>query len=77
MNIFVLDQTIKTCAQFHCDQHVGKMIGARFESIGLTPFAQAMPESYKIADDPVAADRDFYCGEKADFATWKKRKSPD
>jgi len=26
MNIFVLDQSIKTCAQYHCDQHVSKMI---------------------------------------------------
>jgi len=26
MNIFVLDQNIKKCAQYHCDQHVSKMI---------------------------------------------------
>lgn len=26
MNIFVLDLDIKKCAQFHCDQHVVKMI---------------------------------------------------
>lgn len=26
MNIFVLDRSIKTCAQYHCDQHVSKMI---------------------------------------------------
>lgn len=26
MNIFVLDHDIRTCAQYHCDQHVVKMI---------------------------------------------------
>ncbi|MBT8123506.1 MAG: pyrimidine dimer DNA glycosylase/endonuclease V [Gammaproteobacteria bacterium] len=26
MNIFVLDKNIKKCAQYHCDQHVPKMI---------------------------------------------------
>ena len=26
MNIFVLDEDIQTCAQYHCDQHVVKMI---------------------------------------------------
>jgi len=26
MNIFILDKNIKKCAQYHCDQHVSKMI---------------------------------------------------
>jgi hypothetical protein len=26
MNIFILDTDIETCARYHCDQHVGKMI---------------------------------------------------
>jgi len=26
MNIFILDNDIKTCAQYHCDQHAVKMI---------------------------------------------------
>ena len=26
MNIFILDKNIETCATYHCDQHVGKMI---------------------------------------------------
>lgn len=26
MNIFILDSDIRTCAQYHCDQHVVKMI---------------------------------------------------
>ena len=151
MNIFILDKTIKTCARYHCDQHVSKIIlesvqilctalnkkgidtpyhsrhskhpcvlwaensfenfcwlktlaeeltgeyrwrydrdkdhasmavlaaidGVRFDANGLTPFAQAMPKSYKNPDDPVLAYRGFYRGEKAGFATWKKRDTPD
>lgn len=150
MNIFVLDDDIEQCAQFHCDQHVGKMVlestqilctalnlrgvktpyrsthvhhpcvhwageshdnflwlvalaealnrefcwryqrskdhasmavlreiqTQKFASLGLTPFAQAMPEQYKVADNPVAAYRAFYCGEKAQFASWKRRTAP-
>ena len=151
MNIFILDQTIKKAAQYHCDQHVSKMIlesiqilctalnkkgidtpyrsthtkhpcvlwaeksfdnfcwlkalaeelnseyrwrydkdkdhasmavlstidDERFDANGLTPFAQAMPEPYKNPGNPVLAYRSFYRGEKAAFATWKKRDTPD
>ncbi|MGV6807064.1 MAG: pyrimidine dimer DNA glycosylase/endonuclease V [bacterium] len=150
MNIFVLDESIETCARYHCDQHVGKMVlesvqilctalnlkgfhtpyrsthakhpcvlwageswdnfqwlsslaeslnrefcwrfdrdtdhasitvlstieNLRFESVGLTPFAQAMPDIYKVPGDPVAAYRGFYRGEKSAFATWRKRQAP-
>jgi hypothetical protein len=37
--------------------------------IGLTTFAQAMPDEYKN-DDVVQAYRDYYNGEKAYFAKW-------
>jgi len=150
MNIFVLDLDIDTCARYHCDQHVVKMIlesvqiactalnekgfqtpyrsthrkhpcvlwagrsfanlqwllklaealnreyqyryrtlenhrsiavvdqirEMRFESIGLTEFAQAMPASYKVPGDPVQAYRNFYVGEKLRFARWTRRKRP-
>jgi len=49
---------------------------AEFPSLGLTPFAQAMPLQYKDRDDAVAAYRRFYCGEKSAFATWTKRETP-
>lgn len=26
MNIFILDEDVKTCAQYHCDKHVVKMV---------------------------------------------------
>jgi hypothetical protein len=38
--------------------------------LGLTPFAQAMPDIYRNAD-PVVAYRKYYKTAKADIATWK------
>ena len=150
MNIFVLDRDIDLCAQYHCDQHVSKMIlesvqimctalnkrgmetpyrsthamhpgvlwtqssyanfcwlgnlaralnseykfrygrdkdhasirvlddieRLSFESTGLTEFAQAMPEQYKVPGDAVSAYRTFYRHEKRRFATWSRRGEP-
>ncbi|MCL6416805.1 pyrimidine dimer DNA glycosylase/endonuclease V [Aestuariirhabdus sp. Z084] len=150
MNIFILDDDIEKCAQYHCDQHVVKMIlesvqllctalnkkgfttpyksthakhpctlwveesydnflwlkqltlelnkeyryrydkqvdhksiavlsslsPHRFPAIGLTPFAQAMPETYKVEGNAVLAYRKFYLGDKVRFAKWTKRSSP-
>jgi hypothetical protein len=49
----------------------------RFERNGLTEFAQAMPDTYKRPGNAVAAYRDFYLGDKAAFASWKRRPAPD
>lgn len=49
----------------------------RFESRGLTEFAQAMPDQFKVAGDAVAAYRNFYIGEKSAFAKWTLRPEPD
>lgn len=150
MNIFVLDRDINTCARYHADQHVIKMIlesaqmlctvlsqhGVEtpyrpthakhpctvwaghslsnwlwlraltlalneeyryryakktdhksavvvrelplppIEDIGLTEFAQTMPDEYKAPGDPVRAYRAFYRGEKAHFAKWTRREPP-
>ena len=150
MNIFYLDDEITRCAQYHCDQHVVKMIlesvqmmctvlnkmgvptpyrsthenhpcvlwversfdnfcwlrdlatalndeyrfryqrqsdhksisvlqeisGNRYRSRGLTEFAQAMPEKYKLSGDPVNAYRQFYRYEKMAFAKWTRRSVP-
>lgn len=51
--------------------------GLRYESKGLTPFAQAMPEHYKVPGDAVRAYRQFYRGDKQHFARWSKREAPD
>lgn len=48
-----------------------------FEQTTLTKFVQCMPDEYKIPGDPVQAYRNYYMGEKADFAVWNKtRKAP-
>jgi len=51
--------------------------GLRFAALGLTPFAQAMPDQYKARNEPVTAYRGFYCTEKSALATWTKRAVPD
>ncbi|WP_298774318.1 pyrimidine dimer DNA glycosylase/endonuclease V [uncultured Shewanella sp.] len=154
MNIFVLDHNIDRCAQYHCDQHVVKMIlesvqilctalnkkgfitpyrsthihhpcvlwveashenfswlkqlaralnqeyryryekewdhksiavldtiqtleyEHKYEHQGLSEFAQAMPEHYKVIGDPIKAYRQFYLGDKMHFAKWSKRPTP-
>jgi hypothetical protein len=49
----------------------------KFEEIGLTPFALAMPDKYKT-DDPVLSYRTYYMSEdKQKIASWnKKREKP-
>jgi hypothetical protein len=44
----------------------------RLPDIGLTPFAQAMPEHYRNKN-AVRAYRAYYRGEKVSFARWKTR----
>lgn len=47
-----------------------------FPDIGLTPFAQAMPDVYKHPV-PEVAYRKFYLYDKARFAKWKNSLIPD
>jgi hypothetical protein len=44
--------------------------------LGLTAFAQAMPEQYRVHDNAIQAYRNFYVGEKARFASWTRRRTP-
>ena len=48
----------------------------KIPDVGITPFAQAMPDKYKVNDDPVAAYRAYYVGEKAGFVRWSRRRMP-
>ena len=50
-----------------------------FPEIGLTSFALAMPDKYKLLDDPVLSYRNYYMSEeKQKIACWKKkREKPD
>ena len=43
---------------------------------GFTPPPQCMPDEYK-GDDTVEAYRKYYMGEKAGFAKWKARETPE
>lgn len=47
----------------------------QLEDIGLTPFAQCMPDNYK-QDDTVQAYREYYAKEKYNILTWKNREEP-
>ena len=46
-----------------------------FPRIGLTPFAQAMPENLK-GTDAIEAYRRYYYTEKTELASWKHREKP-
>jgi len=56
-------------------QHIEwcKDLNISLPTVGLTPFAQAMPVQYKNKC-AVNAYRAYYRGEKSGFATWKKNK---
>ena len=66
--------------KIHKSEHVIKVM-AQLEArcplpdIGLTPFAQAMPEQYRC-EDAVTAYRKYYIGEKKRFAKWAKTPVP-
>jgi hypothetical protein len=62
------DEIIKNCAR--------RYNILRLPSIGLTNFVQAMPDEYKNTNG-VEAYRAYYCGEKAYFAKWTRRKIPE
>ena len=57
--------------------NVMTMFNSRYQlpSIGLTPFAQAIPEQYKDLN-VVVAYRNYYIGEKSKFAVWKHSPKP-
>jgi hypothetical protein len=52
-------------------------IPTNFPETGLTPFALAMPDKYKVIGDPVQSYRNYYIGDKNKFATWKRREKPE
>ena len=50
-------------------------IPRHFPEQGLSPFALAMPDKYKTRD-PVESYRNYYRGDKAKMASWKRREKP-
>lgn len=68
--------------EFHKSERVidrcAEVYGDFFEPLGhRTPFVQAMPDVYRLPNDPVMAYRMYYHHEKAAFATWKNGKKPE
>jgi hypothetical protein len=57
-------------------QVIKKLKEPPLPNIGLTEFAQAMPNIYKVKGDAVQAYRNYYVGMKRPFATWKRRRTP-
>jgi hypothetical protein len=43
----------------------------------ITPFAIAMPDVYKISDNPIECYREYYAKGKKHLHTWKNNKKPD
>lgn len=43
----------------------------------ITPFAQAMPDEYKVPGNAVQAYRNYYIGAKSRFAKWKFTNPPE
>ena len=56
---------------------LSEITNCSYENKGLTEFAQAMPDEYKVPGDAVKAYRQFYLGEKMKFAKWSKRSVPE
>ena len=44
---------------------------------GMTPFALAMPDQYKVTGDAVQSYRNYYTHGKVDLHTWKRRGKPE
>ena len=53
-----------------------EITGCSYDSKGLTEFAQAMPDRYKVPGNAVKAYRQFYRAEKMKFAKWTRRRAP-
>jgi len=62
--------------KLHKSGEVAKTLTApKLIDIGLTPFAQAMPDEYR-SNNPVSAYRAYYNGEKSNLFKWTKREVP-
>lgn len=62
-----------------CQQHIEwlKLNPPPIPSSKLTEVKLAMPEQYKVVNNPVKSYRNYYLGDKKGFATWTKRDIPE
>lgn len=64
-SLLVIEQCNKLATSIH------------FPKSSLQPFCQCMPEQYKIEGNAIQAYRDYYIGDKSDFAKWTIRSKPN
>ena len=55
---------------------INSLAEPKIENRGLTEFALAMPDKYKVYGDAVRSYRNYYVGEKSGFARWTRRRVP-
>lgn len=80
---WLLKHAIELCIEYthrYGKMHKSELVIAKLgvpklPDVGLTPFAQAMPEKYRNVD-AVAAYRAYYINEKARIAKWAPRAQP-
>jgi len=58
-------------------RHMSEALNLKWDKCGLTPFAQAMPDEYKVTtgwgyDEAIEAYRSYYIGEKHSIAQWER-----
>ncbi len=71
-----IDAGYKAAYKNHpCAIWTRQSLAPNIEDIGVTQFAQAMPNCYK-SYDPVQAYRNYYIGEKNHLFSWTKREVP-
>jgi hypothetical protein len=86
--MWLADHTLELCYEYtrrynkehscqDMSQWFSKYYPLRTPDGDLTPFAQAMPEEFKVPGDAVSAYRKYYIGAKSRFAKWKYTKIPD
>ena len=54
-----------------CRNNIDKVEFINQQDLGLTEFAQCMPEIYKVKRNPVQAYRNYYVGDKQEIVSWK------
>ena len=87
--MWLADHTLELCYEYtrrynkeHSCQDMSVWFSTKYYPLGtpdgdLTPFAQAMPDEFKVHGDAVSAYRKYYIGAKSKFAKWKYTKIPD
>ena len=77
MTLSLYDEYQHRYGKVHKSGEIAKLLQIpTIDDIGLTPFAQAMPDEYKDSD-PVIAYRNYYNGAKQHLFKWSNRSIPE